>query len=83
MQGKGILYYKDGTIKYEGDFIEGKFEGTGKYTFESGNYYIGEWSDNKMNGIGKYYNKDGTVKHDGHFRNDKYIKNWFIYKNFV
>ena len=39
--GKGIKYYKNGNILYEGNFINGKFEGKGKYIYEDGAYYIG------------------------------------------
>ena len=31
MTGKGKEYYKNGDIKYEGDFVDGKREGKGKY----------------------------------------------------
>ena len=34
--GKGIDYYKDGSIKYEGDFLNGKYEGKGKFIKENG-----------------------------------------------
>ena len=44
--GKGKLYYKKGNIKYEGDFINDKFEGEGQYNFENGEYYIGQWLNN-------------------------------------
>ena len=44
--GKGILYYKNGNIKYEGDFVNDKYEGNGKYIWENGEYYIGQfWMD--------------------------------------
>ena len=39
--GKGIEYYKNGDIKYDGNFVNDKFGGDGKYIDESGNYYIG------------------------------------------
>ena len=42
MNGKGILYYKNGQIKYEGDWVDGNSEGYGKNIVESGDYYIGE-----------------------------------------
>ena len=29
--GKGILYYKNGDIKYDGEFVKGKKQGLGKY----------------------------------------------------
>ena len=43
--GKGKEYYKNGNIKYEGDFINGKYEGKGKFIREDGNYYIGQWKN--------------------------------------
>ena len=58
-QGKGIIYYKNGNIKYEGDFNDDKYEGNGKYINEKGDYYIGEWKNNKFNGKGKEYYYDG------------------------
>ena len=54
--GKGIIYYKNGNIKYDGDFIDDKYEGNGKYINKKGDYYIGEWKNNKFNGKGKHYN---------------------------
>ena len=40
--GKGIIYLRDGRIKYEGNFVNNLFEGYGRYNFESGQYYIGQ-----------------------------------------
>ena len=45
--GKGIKYYKNGNILYNGDFINGKFEGNGKFIYESGNYYIGQFKNGR------------------------------------
>jgi len=71
MHGKGILYYKDGKIEYDGNFINGKREGKGKYIWEDGSYYIGQWSNNNMNGKGTAYNKDDTIQYEGDFVNGK------------
>ena len=38
--GKGIKYYLIGNILYEGDFINGKFEGNGKYIYDDGDYLL-------------------------------------------
>ena len=38
--GKGTLYYLNGDIKYEGDFVNDKFEGNGKGYWEDGEYLI-------------------------------------------
>ena len=43
---KRIEYYSNGNIKYEGDYINDKREGIGKYIWEDGKYYIGEWKRN-------------------------------------
>ena len=50
--GKGILYNKNGNIKYEGDFFIGKYEGKGKLYSESGKYYIGQFQNGQKNGKG-------------------------------
>ena len=52
--GKGKIYYATGNIKYDGDFINDKFEGNGKYIYKNGDYYIGEWKNNVVHGIGKF-----------------------------
>ena len=32
--GKGIDYYKNGKIKYDGEFVKDKKEGNGKYIYK-------------------------------------------------
>ena len=68
---KGKEYYKNGNIRYEGDFINDKFEGNGKYIYEDGDYYIGEWKNDLKHGKGKYYYKNGNIKFESYFINDK------------
>ena len=58
--GKGIVYYKNGSIKYEGDFVNDKKEGNGKYINKLGDYYIGEWKEDEKNGKGIDYYKMET-----------------------
>ena len=60
--GKGTLYYKNGSIKYEGDFVNNEFEGNGKYIWENGNYYIGQEKNGLGHGKGTYYYKNGSIK---------------------
>ena len=74
--GKGTLYYSNHEIKYEGNFVDDKFEGRGKMFFENGEYYIGEFKDNKMHGKGKLYYKNKKIKYKGIFTNGKYEKNY-------
>jgi hypothetical protein len=69
--GSGTLYYKNGNIRYEGDFAKGKFEGSGKKIYKNGDYYIGRWADDRKNGNGILYDKNGVVKVQGNFKNDR------------
>ena len=73
--GKGIIYYNNGNIKYEGDFINDNFGGNGKSTFENGEYYIGEFKNGLKNGKGIYYYNNGNIKYQGDFINDKFDGN--------
>ena len=43
--GKGTVYYKIGSIMYAGYFIDDNLEGKGKYIYENGEYYIGEFKN--------------------------------------
>ena len=81
--GKGKLYFKDNNLKFEGDFVDDKFEGHGKLIYDNGVYYVGEFKDNKKNGKGKIFNPDNTIKFEGVFINDKYkpkkINHFYLY----
>ena len=69
--GKGKLYNKNGNITYEGDFINDKYEGNGKYNWEDGEYYIGQWKNGKRYGKGKLYYKNGSIKYEGDWLDNK------------
>ena len=49
-KGKGIEYYSNENIKYDGDWINDKREGNGKYILEDGKYYIGQFKNDLGNG---------------------------------
>ena len=67
--GKGIKYYVNGNILYEGEFIKGKFEGNGKYINREQEYHIGQYKNGLANGKGKIYYKNGNIKFEGEFIN--------------
>ena len=69
--GKGKKYYSNGNILYEGDFINGKFEGNGKYYCNNGYYFIGEYKDGLRNGKGIKYHNNGNIYFEGDYINDK------------
>ena len=68
--GKGKIYNINGSIKYEGDFVNGKREGYGKFIWEDGEYYIGQWMNNLKYGKGIIYYKNGGIKLDCNWVND-------------
>ena len=71
MDGKGILYDKNGNIIYEGDFINNYYEGNGKYFYKDGEYYIGQFLKGKKHGKGVLYYKNGKIKYEGDFVDNK------------
>ena len=46
-------------------------DGFGKYIYENGDYYEGEWKNYLRNGIGTLYNKNGKIEYIGDWVNDK------------
>ena len=54
---------------YDGEFVNDKFEGNGKYIYENGEYYIGQWLNDHRHGKGIKYYKNGNIKYDGEFVN--------------
>ena len=60
---------------YEGYFIAGKREGNGKYIWENGEYYIGQFKNDLRNEKGTYYYSNGKIKYEGDWINDKFIGN--------
>ena len=61
--GKIAIYYSDGKLKYEGDRINGNFEGKGTYYYKRGNRYEGEWKKGLKHGKGiLYYDHEAKKK---------------------
>ena len=68
---KGILYdKKTNKIIYEGDLVDGKCEGKGKYIFENGDYYIGNFSNGVREGLGNQYYKNNELQYEGKWKSD-------------
>lgn len=47
-------------VKYEGDFVQDKKNGTGTLYLQNGERYFGEFKDDKVHGKGTFYLIDGT-----------------------
>ena len=67
------MYYANGNIMYEGDFVNDKFEGKGKYIWEDGEYYIGQFKNGvRSHGKGEEYYSNGSIKYEGHSIQNNY-----------
>lgn len=59
-------YLLENNDTYTGDFIEGRQNGVGKYTWiADGESYDGYWLNGKKNGYGTYYDKNGKTINQG------------------
>ena len=63
----------NGKIIYEGDWINNKREGNGKYIFENGEYYIGQFKNGLFHGKGIYYYSNGKIKKKGNWINNEFV----------
>ena len=62
---KQLIQYSNGT--YEGTIVDGKRHGKGKYTWDDGDVYDGDWKNDEMTGKGKYTWSNGDV-YNGYWR---------------
>eukprot|EP00448_Togula_jolla_P022859 CAMPEP_0170580146 /NCGR_PEP_ID=MMETSP0224-20130122/6357_1 /TAXON_ID=285029 /ORGANISM="Togula jolla, Strain CCCM 725" /LENGTH=301 /DNA_ID=CAMNT_0010903209 /DNA_START=49 /DNA_END=952 /DNA_ORIENTATION=+ len=67
--GYGIQFYTGGS-KYEGQWVDDKWNGTGRFEHKDGDWYQGEWFNNRAHGQGVYVHTDGT-KYEGQWKNNK------------
>ena len=70
-EGKGIEYYKNGGIKYDGYWSNDLPEGEGKFIDKKGHYYIGPFKQGLKHGKGVEYYPNGEKKYEGDFVNGK------------
>lgn len=71
LNGEGTYAYADGS-RYEGLFVQGKFEGQGKFFFANGDRYEGEFSQNYPNGTGTLHKSTGEVE-TGAWKNGEFV----------
>ena len=71
IEGKNISIYElNRELKYQGDILDCKYHGTGKYYIDKILIYEGEFKEGLFNGIGKKY-KNGILYYQGNFIKDK------------
>ena len=57
---------------YEGELINNIKEGNGKFIYNNGEFYVGQFKNNKFNGKGVLFYDKTKIKYEGDFFNDKY-----------
>ena len=73
VNGQGTCTYADiPGSKYVGEFMNGKKNGQGTFTWADGSKYVGGWMDGKMHGQGTFTKDDGAIV-KGLFKNGKYV----------
>ena len=73
VNGQGTCTYADiPGSKYVGEFMNGKKNGQGTFTWADGAKYVGGWMDGKMHGQGTFTKDDGAI-FKGLFKNGKYV----------
>ncbi|MDP5120162.1 MAG: M48 family metalloprotease [Spirosomaceae bacterium] len=59
-EGVGIEFYNNGNKKFEGEFVNSKYNGKGRYYFVNGDIFEGYFENGEMNGeLNVYYYKNG------------------------
>ena len=71
--GFGTYYFKNTGNMYEGYFVDDLRHGSGKFTFKNGNYFIGNYKNDKRDGPGKEYSSAGAILLDGVWSNGTVI----------
>ena len=77
---KGVLLdKKTNKIIYEGDLINGICDGKGKYIFENGDYFIGNFSNGLREGQGNQYYENKKLQYEGSWKSDMRNGHGFYY----
>ncbi|MCL2246375.1 MAG: hypothetical protein FWC10_04600 [Lentimicrobiaceae bacterium] len=62
---------------YHGDLVDGKKEGKGYELFQDGRKYVGEFSNDKVNGYGELYDSTGAMVAKGYWKDGFLVRAHF------
>lgn len=84
LHGEKLVYYPNGQMAEQSNYVNGKIEGTSKVFSEKG-VIIKEflYKNDMLNGMSKYYNSTGQMLAEGAYRNDKKHGIWKYYEKGV
>ena len=71
--GYGVRFREDGSICYEGELLNGRYEGRGTLYYPDGTVaYEGEFAAGKKEGEGCLYTDSGLLFYEGGFHRDQF-----------
>lgn len=73
-------HFKVGS-KYQGYKLNGMRHGTGKFYYQDGGFYEGEWKNNKMEGQGTLYYQSNNKAYEGNWVNDQFHGKGTLYSD--
>ena len=53
----------------------------GKFYYQDGAYFDGEWKDDKMHGWGRLYYENGQIAYEGYWVNDEFHGHGKVYND--
>ena len=68
--GRGKEFYSNGDLRYEGEYVDGRREGKGKYIWRDGDHYEGYQKNDLRHGKGKQYDASGALLAEGNWVDD-------------
>jgi antitoxin component YwqK of YwqJK toxin-antitoxin module len=80
LNGKFVVYYKNGFVTEETTYLNGKLHGNLKRYAETGILLDDlTYAEGKLHGPAKYYNLEGKLIMAGNYENDEKAGNWVKY----
>lgn len=82
LHGKKIVYYDNGKVAEEINYVNGKIEGVSNwYSLKGVKLKAFTYENNQLHGSAKYYSGKGDLIIEGQYKRDKKTGVWKYYKN--
>ena len=58
---------------YDGDWVNDRMNGYGKYIYDDDSYYIGQWKNDLKHGKGTMHDSNGNIQKKGKWVDDLFL----------